>query len=90
MEVDWELEGGEKTAVDLPEAHCHILTHVVYSLLDMVDPPQPPPSPPHFPKFFLRASILGKPFSGKTTVLNQLSRREYTHHGDASLTTSST
>jgi adenylate kinase family enzyme len=75
VEVDWELESGEKTAVDLPEAYCPILTHVVYSLLDIVDPPQPPPSPPHFPKFFLRASLLGKPFSGKTTVLNQLSRQ---------------
>ena len=77
MEVDWQLEGGGN--FDLPESHCSILTHVVYGLLDQVDPPQPPPSPPPFPKFFLRASLIGKPFSGKTTVLSQLTRRKSTN-----------
>lgn len=26
--------------MNLPESHCPILTHIVYSLLDQVDPPQ--------------------------------------------------
>ena len=65
---------------DLPEPHCTILTHIVYGLLDEVDPPQPPPTPPQFPKFQLRASLVGKPFTGKTTVLTQLYHRESLTH----------
>ena len=37
-EVDWVTD--EAVKVDLPEPHCPILTHIVYSLLDLVDPPQ--------------------------------------------------
>ena len=38
VQVDWAVDEGVK--VDLPEPHCPILTHTVYSLLDQVDPPQ--------------------------------------------------
>lgn len=38
VQVDWVIT--EAMKVDLPELHCPILTHIVYSLLDQVDPPQ--------------------------------------------------
>lgn len=56
----------------LPDPPNPILTHVVFRLLDQVDPPQPPPTPPHMPRFRLQACILGKPFSGKSSVLSHL------------------
>ena len=37
VQVDWVAD---ELDVDLPEPHCPILTHIVYSLLDQVDPPQ--------------------------------------------------
>ena len=49
-----------------------ILSHVVYRLLDMVDPPKPPPTPPKLPKSLVRASFIGKPFTGKSTTLQRL------------------
>ncbi len=55
-----------------------ILSHIVYTLLDMVDPPQMAPSPPHMPRFLIRASIIGKPFTGKTTALHRLGNGEST------------
>ena len=38
MQVDWVVS--EAVKAGLPEPHCPILTHMVYSLLDQVDPPQ--------------------------------------------------
>ena len=38
----------------------------------MVDPPKAPPTPPKFPKSLLRASFIGKPFTGKSTTLQRL------------------
>ena len=38
----------------------------------MVDPPKAPPTPPKFPKSLVRASFIGKPFTGKSTTLQQL------------------
>ena len=43
---------------------------------------QPPPSPPQFPKFLLRACLIGKPFSGKTAVLAQLNHRMFCYTCD--------
>ena len=42
----------------------------------MVDPPKAPPTPPKFPKSLLRASFIGKPFTGKSTTLQKL-QEEY-------------
>ncbi len=53
--------------------HCNtILSHAVFRVLDMVDPPKSPPTPPPSPRFVLRASAVGKPFTGKTTALEEL------------------
>lgn len=38
----------------------------------MVDPPKAPPTPPKLPKSLLRASFIGKPFTGKSTTLQRL------------------
>ena len=38
----------------------------------MVDPPKPPPTPPKLPRSLLRASFIGKPFTGKSTSLQRL------------------
>ena len=38
VQVDWVVS--EAVKAGLPEPHCPILTHMVYSLLDQVDPPQ--------------------------------------------------
>ena len=38
----------------------------------MIDPPKAPPTPPKFPKSLLRASFIGKPFTGKSTTLQRL------------------
>ena len=59
-------------ANELPLPPNPILSHAVYRLLDVVDPPKPPPTPPKFPKSLLRASFIGKPFTGKSTVLQRL------------------
>lgn len=45
--------------------HCYIL-YVLYF--------QPPPPPPEFPPFPIRACILGKVFSGKSSVLKKLTQ----------------
>lgn len=58
----------------LPDVVNPILSHAVYRLLDTVDPPKPPPPPLHMPKFLLRACIVGKPFTGKTSTLQHLSQ----------------
>ena len=59
-------------ANELPLPPNPILSHIVYRLLDMVDPPKPPPTPPKFPKSLVRASFIGKPFTGKSTSLQRL------------------
>ena len=59
-------------ANELPLPPNPILSHVVYRLLDMVDPPKPPPTPPKFPKSLVRASFVGKPFTGKSSTLQRL------------------
>ncbi len=55
-----------------------ILCHVAYRLQDIVDPPKPPPTPPSFPQFMFRASIMGRPFAGKSTVLERLEQGKRT------------
>ena len=61
-------------ANELPRLPNILVAHLVYRTLDMLDPPQPPAAPPSFPKFLLRASFIGKPFSGKTTMLKRLEK----------------
>ena len=55
-----------------PPSNNNILGHIIQRLLDLVHPPTPPPPPPEYPPFPIRAAVLGKAFSGKTTCLNKL------------------
>ncbi|XP_065828319.1 sperm flagellar protein 2-like isoform X2 [Oscarella lobularis] len=52
-----------------------ILGHVVQKLYSIVYPPDVKPPPPTFPEFPIKACFLGKSFSGKTTIVNQLASR---------------
>ena len=55
-----------------PPPNNNILGHIIQRLLDLVHPPTPPPPPPEYPPFPIRAAVLGKAFSGKTTCLAKL------------------
>lgn len=74
---EWSDPSGELSA-DLPDKPNSILSHVVFRLLDIVDPPKAPPTPPYMPKFLLRAAIIGKPFTGKTSTLHHLNQGNMT------------
>ncbi|XP_072528026.1 sperm flagellar protein 2 isoform X2 [Salminus brasiliensis] len=67
----WPEEEGESKA---PPPNNDILGHVVARLRDIVYPPSPGDPPPQFPVFTLRACVLGKPCSGKTTCLTRISQ----------------
>ncbi|XP_013409132.1 sperm flagellar protein 2 isoform X2 [Lingula anatina] len=68
-------EGSEITG---PPRNNPIVGHIVQRLFNMVHPPSPvqekppPPPPPEFPPFPVKACVLGKVFSGKTTVIDKL------------------
>ncbi|XP_059172221.1 sperm flagellar protein 2-like isoform X3 [Physella acuta] len=49
-----------------------VVGHIVHRLFAMVHPPTPPLVPPEFPPFPIRACVLGKVFSGKSTVIKRL------------------
>ncbi|XP_069125844.1 sperm flagellar protein 2-like isoform X2 [Argopecten irradians] len=70
MTGEWQPpEGCEVTK---PPRDNPIVGHIIQRLFNMVHPPSPPPPPPEFPPFPIRACILGKVFSGKTTVVKKL------------------
>lgn len=72
MVGEWQPpESGE---VSKPPRDNPIVGHIVQRLFDMVHPPTPNPPPPEFPPFPIRACILGKVFSGKTSVLKKLAK----------------
>ncbi|PVD23583.1 hypothetical protein C0Q70_16855 [Pomacea canaliculata] len=55
-----------------PPRNNPVVGHIIQRLFNMVHPPTPPPAPPEFPPYPVRACVLGKAFSGKTTVLKKL------------------
>ncbi|XP_067378543.1 sperm flagellar protein 2 isoform X3 [Channa argus] len=61
----------EEGATKLPLTNNNILGHVVRRLRNIVQPPSIEPSAPLFPEFTLKASVLGKFCSGKTTCLTK-------------------
>ncbi|XP_071339395.1 sperm flagellar protein 2 [Trachinotus anak] len=65
----WPEEAGE---AKLPPATNNILGHVVLRLRNIVNPPIMEPSAPSFPHFTLKACVLGKFCSGKTTCLAKI------------------
>ncbi|XP_063404210.1 sperm flagellar protein 2-like isoform X1 [Mytilus trossulus] len=72
MVGEWQPpEGGE---ISKPPRDNPIVGHIIQRLFNMVHPPTPPPPPPEFPPFPIRACILGKVFSGKSSVLKKLTQ----------------
>ncbi|XP_040898495.1 sperm flagellar protein 2 [Toxotes jaculatrix] len=65
----WPEEAGE---TKLPPTNNNILGHVVSRLRNIVHPPIMEPSSPSFPHFTLKACVLGKFCSGKTTCLAKI------------------
>ncbi|XP_065923215.1 sperm flagellar protein 2 isoform X5 [Magallana gigas] len=72
MTGEWQPpEGSEVTQ---PPRDNPITGHVIQRLFNMVSPPTPPPPPPEFPPFPIRACVVGKVFSGKSTIIQQLAK----------------
>ncbi|KAM8886989.1 sperm flagellar protein 2 isoform 2-T2 [Spinachia spinachia] len=65
----WPEEAGQ---TKLPLTNNNILGHVVLRLRNIVHQPVVEPSPPPFPHFTIKACVLGKFCSGKTTCLTRL------------------
>ncbi|XP_060739430.1 sperm flagellar protein 2 [Tachysurus vachellii] len=62
-----------------PPSNNDILGHIVSHLRNLANPPLPTAPPPVFPNCTLRACVLGKVCSGKTTCLNQISQAHGIH-----------
>jgi len=60
----------------MPSQNNYILGHILKRLTDIVYPPSKPPTPPQFPEFPIKACVVGKTFSGKTSVLQALSAKK--------------
>lgn len=65
----WPEEAGE---AKLPLTNNNILGHIVLRLRNIVHQPIVEPSSPSFPHFTLKACVLGKFCSGKTTCLAKI------------------
>ncbi|KAM5330010.1 sperm flagellar protein 2 [Glossophaga mutica] len=72
MVGEWALP--EEMVDRLPPANNCILGHVVHRLVEKSLPPQVESTEPELPSFAIKGCILGKTFSGKTTVLKFLQR----------------
>ncbi|XP_062398924.1 sperm flagellar protein 2 isoform X2 [Sardina pilchardus] len=72
MTGDWACpeEGDPKS----PPSNNDILGHIVHRLQNIVNPPKPRTPPPLFPGFSLKACVLGKVLSGKTTCLSKIAQ----------------
>ncbi|KAK3767112.1 hypothetical protein RRG08_017986 [Elysia crispata] len=70
MQGEWQPP--ESSEVQQPPRDNPVVGHVVQRLFNIVYPPTPPPPPPEFPPFPVRACILGKVFSGKSSCVKRL------------------
>ncbi|CAG5136742.1 unnamed protein product, partial [Candidula unifasciata] len=62
----------ESCEVKGPPRDNPVVSHVIQRLFSIAHPPTPPPAAPEFPAFPVRACVLGKAFSGKSTCLKRL------------------
>lgn len=67
----------EEWEVKQTPSNNNILGHVVHRLRGIVNPHKPDPPPPPFPNFTLKACVLGKLFSGKTTCLTRIAQSTF-------------
>ncbi|KAG9354952.1 hypothetical protein JZ751_001665, partial [Albula glossodonta] len=68
-----------------PPSNNNILGHVVHRLRGIANPCKLEPPPPDFPSFTLKACVLGKLYSGKTTCLNRIAQIHGVHILSASV-----
>ncbi|XP_053336412.1 sperm flagellar protein 2 [Clarias gariepinus] len=72
MTGDWTwLKEGERKA---PPPNNDVLGHIVSHLRHLVNPPELVAPPPALPHYTLKACVLGKACSGKTTCLTRISQ----------------
>ncbi|XP_076973078.1 sperm flagellar protein 2 isoform X6 [Tamandua tetradactyla] len=72
MVGEWALP--EEMADNLPPSNNGILGHVLHRLLEKSLPPQIEPPISELPPFAIKGCLLGKTFSGKTTILKSLQK----------------
>ena len=72
MVGEWALP--EEMVDRSPPSNNCILGHVIHRLTEKSLPPQVESTVPEMPSFAIKGCILGKTFSGKTTVLKLLER----------------
>ncbi|XP_076440661.1 sperm flagellar protein 2-like isoform X2 [Babylonia areolata] len=70
MTGEWQVP--EASDVTGPPRSNPVVGHIIHRLYNLVHPPTPPPPPPQYPPFPIRACVVGKLFSGKTTVIKKL------------------
>ncbi|XP_076854799.1 sperm flagellar protein 2 isoform X3 [Brachyhypopomus gauderio] len=73
MSMTGEWAWPEERECKAPPSNSDILCHVVTRLRNMVNPPESTETPPIFPHFTIRACVLGKPCTGKTSCLSRIS-----------------
>ncbi|XP_053084890.1 sperm flagellar protein 2 isoform X3 [Pangasianodon hypophthalmus] len=71
----WPEEGESKA----PPPNNDILGHIVSHLRSLINPPELIAPPPASPQHTLRACVLGKVYSGKTTCLTRISQAHGVH-----------
>ena len=74
---EWECK--EEVRIMFPSCGNHVLSHVVYHLHELLSPAQPCRPVSSLPNFSLKACCIGKPFSGKTTILKKISKGTLVH-----------
>uniref|UniRef100_A0A3Q3M832 Sperm flagellar 2 n=1 Tax=Mastacembelus armatus TaxID=205130 RepID=A0A3Q3M832_9TELE len=74
MVDEWAWPEEEAGATTLPPTNNNILGHIIQRLRNIVHPPVMEPSSPSFPHFTLKACVLGKFCSGKTTCLAKIAK----------------
>ncbi|XP_070194777.1 sperm flagellar protein 2-like isoform X3 [Littorina saxatilis] len=67
-----EWQPPEVVEIAAPPRSNPVVGHIIHRLYNIVHPPTPPPPPPEFPPFPIRACVVGKVFSGKTTAVRKL------------------
>ncbi|XP_005100478.1 sperm flagellar protein 2 isoform X2 [Aplysia californica] len=70
--MNGEWQAPEASEIEGPPRNNPVVGHIVQRLFNIVHPPTPPPPPPEFAPFPVRACVLGKVFSGKTSCVKRL------------------
>lgn len=72
MTGQWAPSDVQNAEIAGVPANNAVLGHIIGRIFNMVHPPMPPPEAPNFQPFPIKACLLGKPFSGKSSVAARL------------------